>query len=68
MLIKVINVTQPLKVGGDTHYNGRWALTFAERSLSDDLIYEQDEQYLRYISERTILTITLSEQPFLKVF
>ncbi|CAF1197835.1 unnamed protein product [Adineta steineri] len=63
-LIKVINETKPLEVGGNTYYNGRWALTFAESSLSDKLIYEQDGLYLRYMSERTVLSITLSEQPF----
>lgn len=64
VMIKVINVTKPLKVGGDTRYHGRWAPTFAERSLSDELIYEQDGHYLRYMHERTVLAITLSEQPF----
>ncbi len=64
IMIKVVNVTKPLKVGGDTHYDGRWAPTFVESSLSDELIYEQDGHYLRYISERTIVTITLSEHPF----
>jgi hypothetical protein len=64
MMVKVINMTKPLKVGGDTHYDGRWAPTFVESSLSDELIYEQDGHYLRYISERTIVTITLSEHPF----
>ncbi|CAF1303994.1 unnamed protein product [Adineta steineri] len=64
VMIKVINVTKPLKVGDDTRYHGRWAVSFAENSLSDELIYEQDGQYLRYIHERTVLALTLSEQPF----
>jgi hypothetical protein len=64
VLIKVINLTKPLTIGGDTYYNGRWAPTFADRSFSDELIYAQDGQHLRYTAERTILTIDLSEQPF----
>jgi len=64
VLIKVINLTKPLAVGGDTYYNGRWTPTFAARSFSDELIYAQDGQHLRYTAERTILAIALSEQPF----
>jgi hypothetical protein len=65
VLIKVINVTKRLKEGEETHYNGRWTPTFAKSSLSDELIYEQDGHYLRYTVERTTITISLSEQPFL---
>ncbi|CAF3928677.1 unnamed protein product, partial [Rotaria sordida] len=43
---------------------GRWAATFAENSLSDEMIYEQDGTYIRYMAPRTILTITFSEQSF----
>ncbi|UJR29531.1 hypothetical protein I4U23_010748 [Adineta vaga] len=64
VLIKVINETKPLKIGSKTYYNGRWAPTFAENFFSDKSIYEQDGYYLRYISKRTIISITLSEQPF----
>ena len=64
LLTKVINITKPLEVDGDTHYNGRWALHFAARFLSDELIYQQDGHHLRYITEGTILEFTLSEQPF----
>jgi hypothetical protein len=64
VLIKVIIVTKRLKESKETHYNGRWTPTFAESSLSDELIYEQDGQYLRYTAERTTIAISLSEQPF----
>ncbi|CAF4043688.1 unnamed protein product [Rotaria magnacalcarata] len=64
VLIKMINLTKPLEVGGEIYYDGRWSPTFAETSLSDKLIYEQDGYHLRYIAERTILSITMNEQPF----
>ncbi len=64
VLIKVINLTKPLKVGDNIHYHGRWAPNVAASSLSDELFYEQYGQYQRYITERTIVTFTLSEQPF----
>ncbi|UJR17742.1 hypothetical protein I4U23_004640 [Adineta vaga] len=64
VLIKVINKTEPLETGSNAHYSGRGALSFIERSLSDKLIYEQYGHHLRYISERTVLSIILSEQPF----
>ncbi|CAF3735698.1 unnamed protein product [Adineta steineri] len=63
-LIKVINQTSPLQIGGATIYSGRWAPTIGEISISDSLVYEQDGEYLRYISERTTFTVTVSEQPF----
>lgn len=64
IMVKVVNVTKPLTVGDDTYYSGRWAPTFVDSSVSDKLIYEQNGEYLRYQSERTILIITLSEHPF----
>ena len=29
-LIKVVNQTKPLNIGGDSRYDGRWTSTFAE--------------------------------------
>ncbi|CAF1370855.1 unnamed protein product [Rotaria sordida] len=64
VFIKVVNQTKPLHVGDLSQYDGRWAATFAENSLSDEMIYEQDGTYIRYMVPRTILTITFSEQSF----
>ncbi|CAF3812651.1 unnamed protein product [Rotaria sp. Silwood1] len=64
MFIKVVNQTKPLHVGDLSQYDGRWATTFAENALSDEMIYEQDGTYIRYMVPHTILTITFSEQPF----
>lgn len=64
-LIKTINQTKPLEVGGNTLYDGRWTATWNTPSgLSDQLIYEQNGDYLRYASYQTVVTITLIEQPF----
>ncbi len=62
VLIKVINVTKPLKVGEETIYHGRWSPIFVEHSLSDHLLFEQDGEYLRYLSQPTTLSIQFSEQ------
>ncbi|CAF2089967.1 unnamed protein product [Rotaria magnacalcarata] len=64
VLIKVINLTKSLEISGEIHYDGRWSPSFTEITLSDKFIYDQDGHHLRYISERTVLSITLSEQPF----
>jgi hypothetical protein len=65
ILIKMINETKPLQVDGDTFYDGRWIPTWNTASgLSDQLIYEQDGEYLRYASYQSFLTIILTEQPF----
>ncbi|UJR17883.1 hypothetical protein I4U23_004782 [Adineta vaga] len=64
VLVKVVNQTKPLTVGDDTYFSGRWTPTFGEYSISDKLSYNQDGEYLRYVNERTIFTITMSEQPF----
>ncbi|CAF1141116.1 unnamed protein product [Rotaria sordida] len=64
VLIKIINQTKPLHVSDTSKYDGRWVPTFAENSLSDEMIYEQYGDYLRYSRSRHILAITFSEQPF----
>ncbi|CAF1453698.1 unnamed protein product [Adineta ricciae] len=64
VLVKVVNQTKPLTIGHDTYFTGRWTPTFGEYSISDRLAYEQDGEYLRYVSERTTLAITVNEQPF----
>ncbi len=64
ILTKVVNQTKPLRTGDDTLYSGRWAPTIIGNTLSDKLIYEQNGDYLRYMTQRTIFMITLDEQPF----
>jgi len=65
ILIKMINETKQLQVDGDTFYDGRWIPTWNTASgLCDQLIYEQDGEYLRYASYQSFLTIILTEQPF----
>jgi hypothetical protein len=56
-LIKVINVTKPLEIDDDIIYDGRWTPTMTSDILSDQLFFEQNGQYLRYLSDRTTFTI-----------
>ncbi|UJR14377.1 hypothetical protein I4U23_001373 [Adineta vaga] len=63
-LIKVINQTKPLRVGDDNIIDGRWGTTMSTDALSDELIFEQNGQYLRYISDRTILKISFFEESY----
>jgi hypothetical protein len=64
-LIKVINITEPLKGSDNKLYDGRWAPTIKRTSdLSDNLYFEKDGQYLRYASRGTIFTIRFSEKAY----
>ena len=64
-LIRTINQTKPLQVGGEVLYDGRWTATWnTANGLSDQLIYEHNGEYLRYASYQTVITISLIEHPF----
>jgi hypothetical protein len=62
-LIKVINVTEPLKAIDDTNYSGRWApnIKYVD-DFSDKNYFEKDGQYLRYASLSTTFKLQLKEE------
>jgi hypothetical protein len=62
-LIKVINVTKPLKRDDMTYYDGRWApfITYAD-TLSDESYFAEKGEYLRYASKQTTINIELEEE------
>jgi hypothetical protein len=63
-VIKVVNVTKSLNIGDDDQYDGRWAPTMISDTLSDKLFFEQNGQYLRYVSDRTTFTIEFTEESY----
>ena len=64
-LIKVINVTKPLKRNDITYYDGRWApfLTNAD-ILSDESFFADKGEYLRYSSKQTTVNIQFEEEVY----
>ena len=62
-LIKVINVTKPLKRNDITQYDGRWSpfITYND-ILSDESYFAEKGDYLRYSSKQTIIHIRLAEE------
>jgi hypothetical protein len=62
-LIKVINVTEPLKSTDTTIYSGRWAPNMRSvDDLSDRDYFEKDGHYLRYASVSTTFKVRLKEE------
>ncbi|CAF1355493.1 unnamed protein product [Didymodactylos carnosus] len=63
-LTKVINETDGLSASDKTLYSGLWVPTFTVNTISDQLLYSQQGEYLRYFSTRTTLLITVGETQF----
>ncbi|CAF4363247.1 unnamed protein product [Rotaria sp. Silwood2] len=64
-LIKVINITEPLKGNDKIIFDGRWAPTTKYvDDLSDELYFEKDGQYLRYASHTTKLIVRFKEETY----
>ncbi|CAF3978164.1 unnamed protein product [Adineta steineri] len=62
-LIKVINITKPLRRNDKTYFDGIWApfITYID-ILSDELYFADKGKYLRYTSEQTTINIQLTEE------
>ncbi|CAF0999541.1 unnamed protein product [Adineta ricciae] len=62
-LIKVINVTKPLRRSDRTYYDGIWApfITYTD-VLSDEAYFAEKGEYLRYASEQTTINIEFREE------
>ncbi|CAF1936970.1 unnamed protein product [Rotaria magnacalcarata] len=64
-LVRVINVTKPLKRSQHTNYSGVWKpITTYIDNLSDELYYAKYGEYLRYASDQTTLTVKFKEQNY----
>ena len=62
-LIKVINITEPLKVKDETNYTGRWAPYIKYTGdLSDEHYFKRDGQYLRYTPLITTFNVEFNEE------
>ncbi|UJR19701.1 hypothetical protein I4U23_022835 [Adineta vaga] len=62
-LIKVINVTKPLKRNDKTYYDGIWApFIIYTDILSDESYFAENGEYLRYSSQQTTLNIQFNEE------
>ena len=62
-LIKVINVTKPLKRSDMTYYDGRWApFILYNDVLSDQSYFAEKGEHLRYASKQTTLHLQLNEE------
>jgi len=62
-LIKVINVTKPLKRNDITYYDGRWAPFIAYTDiLSDESYFAEKGEYLRHASKQTTVNIQFKEE------
>ncbi|UJR12023.1 hypothetical protein I4U23_016201 [Adineta vaga] len=62
-LIKVINVTKPLRRNDRTYYDGIWApfITYTD-ILSDESYFAEKGEYLRYASEQLTINIQFTEE------
>ncbi|CAF3483602.1 unnamed protein product [Rotaria socialis] len=64
-LVRVINVTKPLRRNQNTNYSGVWKpITTYIDNLSDDLYYAKYGEYLRYASDQTTFTVKFKEQNY----
>lgn len=62
-LIKMINVTKPLKRNDRTYYDGIWApVTTYTDVISDESYFAEKGEYLRYTSKQTIINVEFKEE------
>ncbi|CAM2721535.1 unnamed protein product [Rotaria socialis] len=64
-LVRVLNVTKPLKRSQHTNYSGVWKpITTYLDNLSEELYYAKYGEYLRYASDQTKFTVKFKEQNY----
>lgn len=63
-LTKVINQTEGLYNNDPLIYSGIWTPTITIDSLNDRIAYEQQGNYIRYLTPKQIVIIDLSETEF----
>ncbi|CAM4831912.1 unnamed protein product [Rotaria magnacalcarata] len=64
-LVRVLNVTKPLRRSQHTNYSGVWKpITTYIDNLSEELYYAKYGEYLRYASDQTTFTIKFKEQNY----
>ena len=61
---KVINRTESLYDNDPVVFSGIWIPTVTIKSLNDRMAYEQQGDYIRYLSSQQILSIDFSETQF----
>ncbi|CAF3795397.1 unnamed protein product [Rotaria sordida] len=63
-MTKVINRTAGLMIPNNTTYTGLWLSSFMTDTLTDELLFSRDAEYLRYVPEKTILVVVITESEF----
>ncbi|CAM4814317.1 unnamed protein product [Rotaria magnacalcarata] len=64
-LVRVVNVTKPLRRSQHTNYSAVWKpITTYIDNLSDELYYAKYGEYLRYASDQTTFTVKFKEQNY----
>lgn len=63
-MTKVINQTAGLTVADNATYTGIWLSSIMTDTLTDELLYSMDAEYLRYASKQTTLVIAITESEF----
>ncbi|CAF4970187.1 unnamed protein product, partial [Rotaria sp. Silwood1] len=63
-MTKTINRTMGMSMNDDLMFGGLWLPKLSVTTLSDALVYIENGEYLRYLSERTRLIIDMSESDF----
>ena len=59
---KSINRTEGLELNDPVTYSGVWIPTFTIQSLNDKFAYEQQGDFIRYLSPQHILLIDILEE------
>ncbi|CAF4590496.1 unnamed protein product, partial [Rotaria magnacalcarata] len=63
-MTKIVNRTAPLSKTNDVILTGRWLPTLTVNTLADALLFEQQGQYRRYLSNQIVLVVDLTESEF----
>ncbi|CAF2880714.1 unnamed protein product [Rotaria sp. Silwood2] len=63
-MTKVINQTASLMISNNTTYTGLWLPSFIVDTLTDELLFSLDAEYLRYVPDKTILVVVITESEF----
>lgn len=63
-MTKIINRTLGYSTSDDITYSGLWAPTLTIGTLSDQYIFDENGEYIRYLSDRITVIITMTESEF----
>ncbi|CAF3222806.1 unnamed protein product [Rotaria sp. Silwood2] len=63
-MTKVINQTAGLTVSNATNHTGLWLPSFMVDTLTDELFFSLDTEYLRYVLNETTLIVVITESDF----